>query len=58
MTMLNEGRAPMDAVAKMLGHSDPNVTRRFYAHYIDEEIADIYEDAVERAGKRKRRWAE
>ena len=53
MTMLNEGGAPMDAVAKMLGHSDPNVTRRFYAHYIDSEIASIYEGAIARTKKRK-----
>ena len=53
MTMLNEGGVTMDAVAKMLGHSDPSITRRFYAHYLDEEIDIIYEDAIARTRKRK-----
>lgn len=53
MTMLNEGGVTMDAVAKMMGHSDPSVTRRFYAHYLDDEIANIYEDAIARTRKRK-----
>lgn len=53
MTMLNQGGVAMDAVAKMMGHSDPNVTRRFYAHYLDDEISNIYEDAIARTSKRK-----
>ena len=54
MTMLNAGGANIEAIAKMMGHSDPQVTRMFYAEYIEEEIAFIYDAAIQRADLRRK----
>ena len=53
MTMLNEGGATMDAVAVFLGHSSPEITRQFYAEYVDEELTAIYASAVNRSEQRR-----
>ena len=53
MTMLNDGGAPLEAVAKMLGHASPEITRRFYADYVDEELNALYDAAIDRQQKRR-----
>ena len=55
MEMLNNGHAPMEAVSRILGHSSPEITRRFYADYIDEEIGSIYTSAITRSGERRKK---
>ena len=54
-TLLLEG-APVHVVANRLGHSDPAVTLRVYAHVLRESVAgvaDVFAKAVERAGVSK-----
>lgn len=55
MEMLNNGGATMEAVSRMLGHASPEITRRFYADYLDEEIAAIYNDAIQRSAARRQK---
>ena len=50
--LLLEG-VPVHVVANRLGHSDPAVTLRVYAHVLRESVAgvaDVFAKAVERAG--------
>lgn len=58
MTMLNDGGAPLEAVSKMLGHASPEITRRFYADYVDDEISFLYDAAVDRQQARRRKAGE
>ena len=53
MEMLNNGGASLEAVSKFLGHASPEITRRFYADYIDEELAAIYTAAIDRSARRR-----
>ncbi|WP_233510840.1 integrase [Actinomadura craniellae] len=44
---------PVHVVAARLGHADPAITLRVYAHVINEQMAsaaDVFADAVEQAG--------
>ena len=53
--LLLEG-VPVHVVANRLGHSDPAVTLRVYAHVLRESVAgvaDVFAKAVERAGVSK-----
>ena len=48
--------ATVHVVANRLGHSDPAVTLRVYAHVLRESVAgvaDVFAKAVERAGVSK-----
>ena len=53
MEMLNNGGASLEAVSKFLGHASPEITRRFYADYMDEELAAIYTAAIDRSARRR-----
>ena len=55
MEMLNNGGATMEAVSKFLGHSSPEITRRFYADYLDEELGSIYNAAINRSRERRKK---
>ena len=53
--LLLEG-VPVHVVANRLGHSDPAVTLRVYAHVLRESVAgvaDVFAKAVERAAVSK-----
>lgn len=47
MLLLNNGMR-LTSVSKMLGHSDPNVTHKVYAHTLDETVRSEYQEAVRR----------
>lgn len=47
MLLLNNGMR-LTSVAKVLGHSDPGVTHKVYAHTLDETVRVEYQDAVRR----------
>lgn len=48
MDMLNEGKLPMDFIAKIFGHSSPEITRQVYADWTRESVQNAYKEAAER----------
>lgn len=47
MMLLNNGMR-LTSVAKVLGHSDPAVTHKVYAHTLDETVRSEYQEALRR----------
>ncbi len=47
MLLLNNGMR-LTSVAKVLGHSDPAVTHKVYAHTLDETVRSEYQEALRR----------
>lgn len=47
MLLLNNGMR-LTTVAKVLGHSDPAVTHKVYAHTLDETVRTEYAEAIQR----------
>jgi integrase len=47
MLLLNNGMR-LTTVAKVLGHSDPAVTHKVYAHTLDETVRTEYAEAIHR----------
>lgn len=48
MKLLNDGEMEIGIVAKLLGHSSPEITRRFYADWSGNSVKRAYNEAVQR----------
>lgn len=46
MDMLNNGRLPIDVIAKIFGHASPEITRQVYADWTRESVQNAYNEAI------------
>lgn len=53
MWLLNEGHADMSLIQRILGHSDIKTTQRFYADWLTDGMISAYDDATDRAKRRR-----